>query len=159
MIPIAAVGLLKNWKLIGIVGGVIVLLLCFWAGYAHYQGLISKVDRLTNENAKVRMATEMQSTHIAQQQTALHEWKKAQDQLIHDFHELSQMTTQARKETGRLHDIFAKHNFSALATKKPGLIENRVNSGTAKLFRMFECRTDPGCVGDRATDKAGPPKP
>lgn len=162
MIPIAALGLLKNWKLIGIVAGIVLLLLALWAGYVHYQGLILKVEELTKENAKVRMTTEIQSTHLSQQKEALYEWKKSQDQLIQDYRELSKVATAARKETGRLHDLFSKHNFSALAAKKPGLIQNRVNAGTANVFRMLECETGNSahCVGNRTTgQEAKSPKP
>lgn len=158
-LPLLALGALKNWKFIGIAAGIVVILLFIWAGYAHYQGLLLKVDQLTIENTEVRMSTEIQATHLAQQRVALAEWKKAQDELIKNYQALSQVAFEARKETARLHDLFTKHNFSALATKKPGLIENRVNSGTASLFKLFECETghDPSCPRDSKARKAGPP--
>lgn len=160
--PFAVLGLLKNWKLIGLLVLVVGLGLSLWAAYAHYQGLIHSVDELTNENAKVRMLTEIQSIHVTQQKTALHEWKKAQDELVKNYHELSKVTTESRKETSRLHDIFTKHNLGALAAKKPGLIERRINSGTLANFRMLECQTghNPSCIGDFKTgSKTNPSKP
>lgn len=159
MIPIAALGVVKNWKVIGIGAGVIVLLLFIWASYSHYQGLLLKVDQLTIENAQVRMSTEIQATHLAQQKTALDQWKKAQDELVKNYHSLSVVAFEARRETGRLNDLFTKHNFSALATNKPGLIQNRVNSGTASVFKLFECETGnrSSCPRDSKAGKAGPP--
>lgn len=159
MIPIAALGVLKNWKFIGIAAGVILLLLFIWAAYAHYQGLLLKVDQLTIENAQVRMSTEIQATHLAQQKTALDQWKKAQDELVKNYHSLSIVAYDARRETSRLNDLFTKHNFSALATKKPGLIENRINSGTASLFKLFECETGnrSSCPRNTKAGKSGSP--
>lgn len=161
MIPIpVALGLLKNWKLIGIVAGLSLILLGIWAGYAHYQGLVLKVEELTKENAAVKMSIEIQGAYQDQQRSALQEWKKAQDELIINYQRLSKVATEARQETGRLNDLFAKHNFSLLAAKKPGLIERRVNTGTANVFRLLECETGngPSCIGDRkAGSKAGSP--
>lgn len=160
--PFAMFGLLKNWKLIGIGAGIVALTLSVWAGYAHYQGLLLKVDDLTKANEQVRMTTQIQATHLDQQRSALHEWKQAQDELINNYHELSKVAAEARNETGRLHDLFSKHNFSALASKKPGLIETRVNHGTRTILRLFECETGNSASCNRNSPtgpKAGSPKP
>jgi hypothetical protein len=34
--------------------------------------------------------------------------------------------------------IFKDHNLTRLARAKPGMIEKRINSGTAKVFRQME---------------------
>lgn len=43
-----------------------------------------------------------------------------------------------RKESLRVSEIFAKHDLARLASKKPQLIENRVNSATKAIFDEFE---------------------
>lgn len=162
MLPIAALGVFKNWKLIGAGIGIILLLLGIWIGYSHYQGILLKVEELTKANEHVKMITEIQASQIGQQRNALGEWKKSQEDLIKHVHELSRVATEARKETGRLHDLFAKHNFSELATKKPGLIERRVNTGTVDVFRMLQCETgdQSSCPSNRkAGQKASTSEP
>ena len=41
-------------------------------------------------------------------------------------------------EMTRYLDIFRRHNLNKLAIAKPGLIEKRVNDGTAKIFITIE---------------------
>ena len=41
-------------------------------------------------------------------------------------------------EMNRYLDIFKRHNLNKLAIAKPGLIEKRVNDGTAKIFITIE---------------------
>ena len=41
-------------------------------------------------------------------------------------------------EMTRYLDIFKRHNLNKLALAKPGLIEKRVNDGTAKIFITIE---------------------
>ena len=41
-------------------------------------------------------------------------------------------------EMTRYLDIFKRHNLNKLAIAKPGLIEKRVNDGTAKIFITIE---------------------
>ena len=48
-----------------------------------------------------------------------------------------------RKEQEITIDIFAEHDLKALAERKPGLIETRVNRGTQKVFDELERITDP----------------
>ena len=48
-----------------------------------------------------------------------------------------------RKEQERTIDIFADHDLKALAERKPGLIERRVNAATAAVFKELEDITDP----------------
>jgi len=44
----------------------------------------------------------------------------------------------AEEETKRYLEIFKKHDLTKLARAKPGLIELRVNSGTAEVFSSIE---------------------
>ena len=43
-----------------------------------------------------------------------------------------------RKESLKVADIFSKHDLALLASKKPGLIQNRINAGTADVFAELE---------------------
>ncbi len=48
-----------------------------------------------------------------------------------------------RKEQEKTIDIFADHDLKALAERKPGLIERRVNKGTKAVFAELELLSDP----------------
>lgn len=48
-----------------------------------------------------------------------------------------------RKEQEITIDIFAEHDLKALAERKPGLIERRVNAATERVFNNLEEITDP----------------
>lgn len=66
-----------------------------------------------------------------------------------DFREaldtLSANSKKARGELDKLNKVFASHDLSTLAKKKPGLIQNRVNSGSARALRLLECETGGDC--------------
>lgn len=57
--------------------------------------------------------------------------------------ELAESSVQIRKEQEVTIDIFADHDLKALAERKPGLIERRVNSATEAVFNELEEITDP----------------
>jgi len=57
--------------------------------------------------------------------------------------ELAESSVQIRKEQEATIDIFADHDLKALAERKPGLIERRVNSATERVFNELEEITDP----------------
>jgi hypothetical protein len=56
---------------------------------------------------------------------------------------LAESSVQIRKEQEATIDIFAEHDLKALAERKPGLIERRINSATERVFNELEEITDP----------------
>jgi len=42
-----------------------------------------------------------------------------------------------------LRDTFAEHDLNELISRKPGLMENRINDGTARVLNRIENITDP----------------
>ena len=57
--------------------------------------------------------------------------------------ELNRNLATIRKETGALAVLLSKHDLGNLAVRKPGLIENRVNKGTAEVMRKMEEISNP----------------
>lgn len=112
-----------------------------WLGYKHYTGLQEQIRKLEVSNAQLVDRNALQGDAIAKQQGALDEWRKEQERLIAQMQELDKVSKEASKELGRLNEIFSKHNLGKLSTRKPGLIEKRLNSGTARASRMLECST------------------
>jgi len=56
---------------------------------------------------------------------------------------LADASVMIRKEQEETIDIFADHDLKALAERKPGLIERRVNKGTKRVFDELERLSDP----------------
>ena len=57
--------------------------------------------------------------------------------------QLAESSVQIRQEQERTIDIFADHDLKALAERKPGLIERRVNAATEAVFNELEEITNP----------------
>ncbi len=116
-------------------------------GYNHYTGLIESVNVLTKNNTELTNAVDEQDRTIAAQDEAIDEWKISQDNLIKRMDDIQIVAHDAAQETRRLNDIFSRHDLTDLARKRPGLIENRINAGTADAIRMLACAS-----GARRTD-------
>ena len=93
--------------------------------------LYSENQTLTANNYKLELAVEEQKAAM----TAMKESYEKQGQ------SLMQMTAQnalIEEEKNKYLDIFRRHNLNQLAEAKPGLIENRINKGTADVFESIE---------------------
>jgi len=84
------------------------------------------------ENAtKLQVALDTQSNYI----------ENLQDQREEDQQNITQLSVKyasARKEANNIKKTLSKHNLGSLSLAKPGLIENIINKGTAKLGREIE---------------------
>ena len=116
-------------------------------GYSHYTGLLDEVSVLRANNTQYDLATKLQDETIEELKGVAGEWKQQTDRLIGEYAKLQQVAEDANRETRRLNVLFAEHDLAKLAKVKPGLIERRVNSGSAAILRMFECETSPGGCG------------
>ncbi len=65
-----------------------------------------------------------------------------QDQLK-SLDKLAEASVIIRKEQKATIDIFAEHDLNKLASRKPGLIERRINKGTDAVFAELELLSDP----------------
>ena len=123
--------MLKIYMLIvvvGLVGGVV------YAGYYYYKDTQSRIQTLTENNAKLETAKAIQDQTI--------------DTLIADrekFEELNKelqvKLDKANQYRDTLIDKLRKHDLAKLSLKKPGLVEKKINNGTKKLFRSLESLT------------------
>ena len=120
--------MLKLYMLIvvvGLVGGVV------YGGYYYYKDTQSRIQTLTENNAKVMAA------------------KAAQDQtintLIADRDKFDKLNTElhvklekANEYKDTLINKLRKHDLAKLSMQKPGLVEKKINRGTENLFRSLE---------------------
>ena len=110
---------------VGLVGGVV------FGGYYYYKDTQSRIQTLTENNAKVMAAKEAQDNTIQ----ALIEDREKFDELNK---ELQTKLDKASDYKNTLIDKLRKHDLAKLSLKKPGLVEKKINNGTNKLFRSLE---------------------
>ena len=110
---------------VGLVGGVV------YGGYYYYKDTQSRIQTLTENNAKIMAAKAAQDNTI----NALIEDREKFDELNK---ELQTKLDKANDYKNTLIDKLRKHDLATLSMKKPGLVEKKVNRGTEKLFRSLE---------------------
>ena len=140
MLPVL-LPLLKNWKLFAMIGALVAIVSTIGFAYWHYTGLLDEVTELQVATKTLELEKEIQKGHIIEQAKALKKWQLAQIAMEKRIQEQARITKEAKQETRRLNALFAKHDFGRLAARKPGLIEKRINRGTANLFGVLGCET------------------
>ena len=113
---------------VGLVGGVV------YAGYYYYKDTQSRIQTLTENNAKLETAKAIQDQTI---ETLIADREKF-DKLNK---ELQVKLEKANDYKNTLIDKLRKHDLSKLSLKKTGLVEKKINNGTKKLFRSLESLT------------------
>ena len=113
---------------VGLVGGVV------YGGYYYYKDTQSRIQTLTENNAKILAAKAAQDNTI---NTLIADREKF-DELNK---ELQTKLDKANDYKNTLIDKLRKHDLAKLSMKKPGLVEKRINNGTKKLFRSLESLT------------------
>ena len=114
---------------LGLVGGVV------YGGYYYYKDTQARIQILTENNAKLEMATQEQEHTI--------------NTLVEDAAQFRELNKELNTKLEAAHDYkdeliskLRKHDLSRLSQQKPGLVEKRINNGTKKLFESFESITD-----------------
>ena len=113
---------------VGLVGGVV------YGGYYYYKDTQSRIQTLTENNAKIMAAKAAQDNTI----NTLIEDREKFDELNK---ELQTKLDKANDYKNTLIEKLRKHDLAQLSMKRPGLVEKRINNGTKKLFRSLESLT------------------
>lgn len=127
-----------TWKAIGLVA--LIALAYFTVNRVGTYIEASAVARA--DNAVLLEAVDGQRQAIQEMNNVVGEWRDATREYQEAVQQMAVVSEQARGESRRIQVIFADHDFAKLAREKPGLIERRVNDGTARALRMFECATE-----------------
>ena len=113
---------------VGLVGGVV------YGGYYYYKDTQSRIQTLTENNAKIMAAKAAQDNTI--------------NTLIADREKFDELNKELQLDLDKANDYkntiidkLRKHDLAKLSMKKPGLVEKRINNGTKKLFRSLESLT------------------
>ena len=113
---------------VGLVSGVV------YGGYYYYKDTQSRIQTLTENNAKIMAAKVAQDNTI---NTLIADQKKFEAL----NNELQTKLNAAHDYKNTLIDKLRKHDLAKLSMKKPGLVEKKINRGTEKLFRSLETLT------------------
>lgn len=116
-------------------------------GYFYYKDSQSTIATLRDNNAKLSMVAETNQATIAQLQ------KDAEEAMIR-MEELAVRAKEAERYQDELISKFRRHNLTALALQKPGMIEKRVNDAVVKLSKELEEYTSDKPVEDSSPNTA-----
>ena len=113
---------------VGLMGGVV------YGGWYYYKDTQSRIQTLTENNAKLETAKAIQDQTI--------------DTLIADREKFDKLNKELQVKLEKANDYkntlidkLRKHDLAKLSMKKPGMMEKRINNGTKKLFRSLESLT------------------
>ena len=104
----------------------IFLILLLVLGGASYW-LYNENQTLKENNVKLELAVE-------EQKEAMEAIKKSYETQGKALLNMQSRNAQIEAEKAEYLDIFRRHNLNKLAEAKPGLIETRINKGTAAVF-------------------------
>jgi predicted nuclease with TOPRIM domain len=127
----------------------------FGGGYVYYKSSVKKTEELTHRiESLVASNTQLKSNEETLRQ-GIEESNKTIDYLQDTYDRLEQAYDDAqsdfniiRMENAELKNKLARHDLQYLASRKPGLIEKRVNDASKDVNRCFEIMT-----GSPWTDK------
>ncbi len=89
---------------------------------------------------------------IEEQNASIDNYLAKQKETTEQINQLNTQNQEAVREVNQLRNTFQRHSLNNLAMAKPGLIENIINKGTAKVKTEFLELTDPNMF--ESTDEA-----
>lgn len=126
------------------------------AAVVHYKTLVA-------ERAELEGAYALATSELEEQQNLHSDYVQEADeqrkQLQADLMDLARKYGTERQKSENLSKMLARHDLGNLATKKPGLIGNRVNAGTRRMWRSLEESTQRKPSGGSPGDQGGVPPP
>ena len=104
----------------------IILVLGLGSFYLYQQNQVLSANNLALEGA------------VQEQQMAMDAMKESYEKQGKALNNLVSKNAQIEQEMNQYLDIFRRHNLNQLAIAKPGMIEKRINDGTAQVFESIE---------------------
>ena len=109
----------------GLVGGVV------YGGYYYYKDTQARIQILTENNSKLEVAAQTQNQTI--------------DTLVQDAKKYASLNNELQSRLDSANDYkneligkLRKHDLARLSLQQPGLVEEKINNGTQRLFETFE---------------------
>ena len=104
----------------------IILVLGLGGYYLYNQNQVLSANNLALEGA------------VKEQQAAMDTMRESFEKQGKALNQMSRKNAQIEQEMNSYLDIFRRHNLNQLAIAKPGMIEKRINDGTAQVFESIE---------------------
>ena len=128
--------------------------------YRHYSGLVESNAQLTGQVATLKEDVSREKARANAFEKSIDRWDSAVKAQVKALEDL----TTARREAGaysrELKDVLSKHDLGALAKRKPGLIEHRINDGSDRALRLLEQSTQAAAPdGGQAASAASAARP
>ena len=123
-----------GFKLSIILGG---LLIATISGSAFY------IKYLNNQVSTLKANQVILTDKIAEQNESINNYLNKQKETMEQMEFLEAERREAMRSVTELRNKFARHDLNNLALMKPGLIENRVNKGSKKVFDELMSITSP----------------
>lgn len=93
---------------------------------------------LYNQNQTLSANNLALESAVEEQQAAMTAMKESFELQGKSLQQMMQKNAQIEQEMNQYLDIFRRHNLNQLAIAKPGMIEKRINDGTAQVFESIE---------------------
>lgn len=97
--------------------------------------LYTQNETLKENNTKLEYA-------VAEQQAAMEALRESYEKQGKSLLNMSRRNAEIEQEKAEYLAIFSRHNLDLLALKKPGLIENRFNTGSEDVMETMEDETE-----------------
>lgn len=109
--------------------------------YRHYTGLVDAKADLTAKVGTLEQDVAREKARADAFKLTIDKWDEAAAIQAKALDQFSTVQREAGETTRKLTDVISKHDLGALARSKPGLIQTRINAGTADAFRLLEQST------------------
>lgn len=123
--------------------------------YRHYSGLVESNAKLTGQVATLKEDVSREKARADAFEKTIDKWDSAAKVQAKALEDLATAQREAGAYSRELKDVLSKHDLGALAKRKPGLIERRVNDGSDRALRLLEQSTQaPAAGGGQAAPAA-----
>lgn len=117
-------------------GAGVVILAMSGAFYLYFNHAQEKMQEQEAALAVLRNANSTLQQTVSRQQEEMR--KQAEN-----LQNLNNRLNRIRRESSEMAELLSRHDLKYLASKRPGLIENRVNRGTQDVFDQLKELSDP----------------
>lgn len=125
--------------------------------YRHYTGLVDDKAELTAKVGALEQDVAREKARADAFKLTIDKWDEAAAVQADALDQFSNAQREAGETTRKLTDVLSKHDLGALARSKPGLIQTRINAGTADAFRLLEQSTGAAPAGGAQAAPAARP--
>ena len=110
--------------------------------YSYHKVVINEKDnRINQQQMEISSAAQQNvalQTAAATNESTIVRMDKQMKEQAQAFADLTQKNSSLERDKTQYLSIFKRHNLTKTARAKPGFMEPKINSGTAKVFRQVE---------------------